>query len=89
MSDEGVTMVDYLKECAKMSKYVEFSTPWDYGALSFEHVECVSRIKVEDAIKYQKGIYNIKYGHAYDSDSDALYDFMTNHYANIVEYPDK
>lgn len=71
-----------------MTKYVEWSTPWDYGGLSFEHVECVSRMKVEDAIKYQHGVTNMKYGHTYDSDEDALYDFMTIHWANIIEVED-
>ena len=69
-----------------MTKYVEWSDPWQYGGLSFQHVECISRMKVEDAIKYQHGYINQNYGHSYDSDEDALYDFMTIRWATVKEY---
>lgn len=68
-----------------MTKYVEWSEPWQYGDLGFQHVECISRMKVEDAITYQHGYASQKYGHAYDSDEDALYEFMTIRWAKIVE----
>jgi hypothetical protein len=43
-------------------------------------------MKVEDAIKYQRGYASYKHGHWYDSDEDALYDFITTHWAVVREY---
>jgi len=68
-----------------MTRYVVWNEPWQYGGLSFQHVECISKMKVEDVIKYQRGVYSMKYGHEYDSDEDALYDFLSIHYATVKE----
>ena len=64
-------------------RYVEWSTPWDYGALSFEHVECISRMKIEDVVKYYRGLYAKTYEDK--ADDIVLEDFMNVHWAKVVE----
>jgi hypothetical protein len=70
-----------------VTKYVEWCDPWD--------MECkynvVMRMKVEDVIAWQKedakNRYH-KYFKGYETDEDALQDFMVVHWAEIKEYPE-
>lgn len=66
-----------------MAKYAEWSEPWQYGEGPTEYVEVVSRMKVEDAIKYSRGRYPKVYKDK--ADDYPLYDFLAVHWARIVE----
>lgn len=69
-----------------MTKFVEWSEPWRYGTGPKDWVECVYRMTVEDAIKWQKGYAKTELNYAYPNDSDALLDFRDVRYGVIKEY---
>lgn len=66
-----------------MIKYVEWSEPWQYGENPTEHVEVVSRMKVEDVVKYYRGLHTETYKDK--ADDYPLDDFMQVYWAKIVE----
>lgn len=67
-----------------MTKYVEWNEPWQYGTCHTSWVNVTSRMTVEDAIRYQRG-YCAEKAFYYKSDEDALADFLTIHWAKIIE----
>jgi hypothetical protein len=68
-----------------MTKYVEWEDPWySPGELP---VHVTNRMTVEHTINLQKN-KAAKGGHTYDTDEQALDDFLVVYWASIVEIPD-
>jgi len=65
-----------------MTTWVEWVEPYDKDA----KFVVVSRLTKVDCIQWQKNYAKEMHDYVYKSDDDALFDFMTVHWATLKEY---